>query len=145
MTDDERELRALTAGGLDAISWRQGTAPDWAAFFRPYVSGAVLCPSARPAAAVTPDTFRARMDAQRESGTLRSLEETPLGTTVQLFGNVAVVLSAFEARVNGGGPGRGVNAYLCVKDGGAWKIVAVAWDNESATAPLPPVLARAPE
>jgi len=94
---------------------------------------------------LTPDTFRARMDAQRESGTLRSLEETPLGTTVQLFGNVAVVLSAFEARVNGGGPGRGVNAYLCVKDGGAWKIVAVAWDNESATAPLPPVLARAPE
>jgi hypothetical protein len=27
--------------------------------------------------------------------------------------------------------------YLCVKDGAAWKIVAVAWDNESATAKLP--------
>jgi hypothetical protein len=143
MTDDERALRALAAGGLEAISWREGTAPDWNAFFGPYVAGAVLCPSARPAATVTPDAFRARMDAQRESRALRSLEEAPLGTTVQVFGNVAVVLSAFEARVNGGDPGRGVNAYLCVKDGGAWKIVAVAWDNERADATLPATLARA--
>jgi len=143
MTDDERELRTLTAAGLEAVSWREGTAPDWAAFFGPYVPGAVLCPSARPAATVTPDAFRARMDAQRESQALRSLEETPLGTTVQVFGNVAVVLSAFEACVNGGAPGRGVNAYLCVKDGGAWKIVAVAWDNESAMVKLPAALAHA--
>jgi hypothetical protein len=143
MTDDERRLRALAAAGLEAISWREGTAPDWKAFFGPYVAGAVLCPSARPAATVAPDAFRARMDAQRESQALRSLEETPLGTTVQVFGNVAVVLSAFEARVNGGGPGRGVNAYLCVKDDGEWKIVAVAWDNERAGAELPADLARA--
>jgi hypothetical protein len=143
MTDDERALRALAAAGLEAISWREGTAPDWDAFFGPYVAGAVLCPSARPAATVTPEAFRARMDAQRESQTLRSLEEAPLGVTVQVFGNVGVVLAAFEARVNGGAPGRGVNAYLCVKDADAWKIVAVAWDNESPAAPLPAVLARA--
>lgn len=145
MTDDERELRALTAAGLEAISWDDETAPDWTTFFGPYVPGAVLCPSARPAATVTPEAFRARMDAQRASQALRSLVETPLGTRVEVFGNVAVVLSAFEARVNGGGPGRGVNAYLCVKDAGAWKVVAVAWDNESATVPLPPALADAPE
>jgi hypothetical protein len=77
---------------------------------------------------------------------LRSLAEKPLGTTVKVFGNVAVVMSAFEASANGGAPGRGVNAYLCVKDGGAWKVVAVAWDSESATATLPPALALpAPE
>ena len=137
MTDDERALRALAAAGLDAISWREGGAPDWPAFFGPYVEGAVLCPSARPAVTTTPDAFRARMDAQRTSNALRSLAERPLGTSVQVFGNVAVVLSAFEMRANGGGPARGVNAYLCVKDGGAWKIVAVAWDNESATVTLP--------
>jgi hypothetical protein len=142
MTDDERELRALTAAGLEAISWDDETAPDWAAFFGSYMPGAVLWPSARPAAPVTPDAFRARMDAQRASRALRSLVEMPLGTTVQVFGNVAVVLSAFEARINGGNPGRGVNAYLCVKDEGAWKVVAVAWDNESASAKLPPVLER---
>jgi hypothetical protein len=141
MTDDERALRALTAEALGAISWREGGAPEWTAFFAPYVTGAVLCPSARPAATVAPDAFRARMDAQRESGALRSLEEKPLGTSVQIFGNVAVVLRAFEARVNGGAPGRGVNAYLCVKDDGAWKVVAVAWDNESATVQVPATLA----
>ena len=143
MTDDERALRALAAAGLDAISWREGGAPDWQAFFGPYVEGAVLCPSARPAVTTTPDAFRARMDAQRTSKALRSLEERPLGTSVQVFGTVAVVLSAFEMCANGGGPARGVNAYLCVKDGGTWKIVAVAWDNESATVKLPPDLERA--
>lgn len=85
----------------------------------------------------TPDAFRARLETQRESNALRSLEEKPLGTTVRVFGNVAVMLSAFEASANGDAPGRGVNAYLCVKDGGAWKVVAVAWDNESATEKLP--------
>jgi hypothetical protein len=140
MTDDERALRALTADALAAISWHEGTAPDWDAFFGPYLAGAVLCPSARPAATVAPDAFRARMDGQRTSGALKSLEEQPLGTSVQIFGNVAVVLSAFEARVNGGAPGRGVNAYLCVKNEGAWKIVAVAWDNESATVKVPATL-----
>ena len=140
MTDDERELRVLAAGGLQAISWREGTTPDWKAFFAPYVDGAVLCPSARPATTTTPDAFRSRMEAQRESQALRSLEEKPLGTTVQVFGNVAVVMSAFEACVTGGAPSRGVNAYLCVKDGAVWKIVAVAWDNESATVTLPPAL-----
>ncbi len=140
MTDDERALRALAAAGLDAISWREGAAPDWQRFFGPYVDGAVLCPSARPAVTTTPAAFRERMEAQRTSNALRSLDEQPLGTAVQVFGNVAVVLSAFEMRANGGAPARGVNAYLCVKDGGAWKIVAVAWDNESATVKLPPAL-----
>ena len=140
MTEDERELRALTANALEAISWRGSGAPNWTAFFAPFVPGAVLCPSARPAAVVAPDAFRARMDAQRESNALRSLEERPLGATVQIFGSVAVVLRAFEMRANGGAPGRGVNAYLCVKDGGAWQDVAVAWDNESVTAQLPATL-----
>ncbi len=143
MTDDERALRALAAAGLDAISWREGQAPDWQRFFGPYVDGAVLCPSARPAVTTTPDAFRARMEAQRTSNALRSLEERPLGTSVQVFGNVATVLSAFEMRANGGAPARGVNAYLCVKDDGLWKIVAVAWDNESAAAKLPSDLERA--
>ena len=141
MTEDERQLRALAARGLETISWREGAAPDWQAFFGPYVPGAVLCPSARPAATVTPDAFRARLDGQRESNALRSLEERPLGTTVRVFGNVAVMLSAFEASANGGPPGRGVNAYLCVRDGATWKIVAVAWDDESPTAKLPESLA----
>jgi len=143
MTDDERALRALAAAGLDAISWREGQAPDWQRFFGPYVAGSVLCPSARPAVTTTPEAFRARMEAQRASNALRALEERPLGTSVQVFGNVATVLSAFEMRANGGPPARGVNAYLCVKDDGLWKIVAVAWDNESATVTLPPDLARA--
>ncbi len=80
------------------------------------------------------------MDVQRDSNALRSLEEKALGTTVRVFGNVAVMLSAFEASANGGPPGRGVNAYLCVKDGGTWKVVAVAWDNESTTDKLPATL-----
>ncbi|MEO6026268.1 MAG: hypothetical protein ABIR79_05320, partial [Candidatus Binatia bacterium] len=98
MTDDERALRALAAGGLQAISWAEGSEPDWRAFFGPYVDGAVLCPSARPATTVTPEAFQSRLDAQRSSNALRSLDEKPLGTTVQVFGNVAVVMSAFEAR-----------------------------------------------
>ena len=141
MTDDKKALRALTENALAAISWEEGAAPDFDAFFAAYLPGAVLAPSARPAIITTPGAFRARMEGQRSSGGLKSLVERPLGTSVQVFGNIGLVLSAFEMRANGGAPVRGLNTYLCVKDAGAWKIVGVAWDNESATAKLPADLA----
>ena len=83
-----------------------------------------LCAGGRGAVPVR--AARGHDDARRVPGRARTARsarrtrsapsrERPLGTSVQVF----VVLSAFEMRANGGGPARGVNAYLCVKDGGA--------------------------
>lgn len=60
---------------------------------------------------------------------------------IDLFGNIAHVWSAYEAR-NAPGAGeperRGINSIQLFKDADAgWRIVAMIWDNERAGQPLP--------
>jgi hypothetical protein len=71
---------------------------------------------------------------------LHSFHETVLGTEVQVFGNVAVAVAACEMRENDAEVNRGVEMLLLVKDEGAWRIVAHAWDTETPTRPIPPNL-----
>lgn len=140
MSEDERAIRALIADGFDAISWSPDTPPDWGRFFGPYLDGAAMVPSARPAGFTDPASFRERMTGQREGGAMTRFEEAMLGCEVRVFGSIAVASASFEMSVNGGAPSRGVNMYLCVKDAGSWKIAAVAWDNESDAVPIPDAL-----
>ena len=56
-----------------------------------------------------------------------------------VFGNIAHVLSAYEARR---APGeepflRGVNSIQLFNDGARWWVLSIAWDNERPENPLP--------
>ncbi len=67
--------------------------------------------------------------------------EVEIGRRIDLFGNIAHVWSAYEAR---GAPGdeaperRGINSIQLFRDPEAgWRIVAMIWDNERAGLSLP--------
>jgi hypothetical protein len=61
---------------------------------------------------------------------------------VRVFGNVAVAFAACEMLENGSTLTRDVSAIVLVRDGGAWRIVAQAWDVESGSRKLPADLAE---
>jgi hypothetical protein len=92
----------------------------------------------------TVEEFIARMQGLEASGKLRTFHETMLGTTIQVFGNVAVALGACEMLENGEEVTRDVGAFLFVNDDGEWRIAAQAWDLENDANPIPAHL-RKPE
>jgi hypothetical protein len=136
-------IAAIIRGMFDAVGWDRARGADWAAFGAPVRPDAVILPSARPAQATTLAAFAERMGGLRERGVIETFAETIIGVDVQVFGNVAVARAAYATAVNGQADGRGLNVFLLVKDAGAWSIAALAWDNESATTPLPEELVRA--
>jgi hypothetical protein len=77
-------------------------------------------------------------------GKLKTFHETMLGTTINVFGNVAVALGGCEMLENGEEVTRDVGAFLFVKDDGEWKIAGQAWDLETDDKLIPANL-RKPE
>lgn len=137
MNEDEAAIRDLLADGFSAISWSADAPPDWQRFFAPYLPGALLFPSARPVTPTSAAPFQTRMSEQRASGAMVDFEEAMIAADIQVFGTIAVASASFRMRVNKGSASEGVNMYLLVKEGGAWKIAAVAWDSATPERSLP--------
>lgn len=137
--DDVHAIKALIARQFGSLSWGPETSADWQAFAADFLPEASLYPAARPARRQTVEAFASRMQTLAQT-TLRSFEETVLGTEVRVFGNVAVALAACEMTENEAEVNRAVEALLLVKTGGAWRIVAQAWDREREDQPIPAAL-----
>ena len=131
---DVHEIRELIARQFKSMSWAEGSAPDWARFNQDFLPGALLFPSARPAKPQTLSQFAERMSSLVGS-TLHTFEETVLGSTVRVYGNVAVAAVACENRENTSSVNRNVEMMLLVKTDGHWRIAAQAWDREDAAIP----------
>jgi hypothetical protein len=67
----------------------------------------------------------------------RSFAEAALGIEVSIFGNIAVAVAGCEIIENDSDVSRGMEMMLLVKDAGAWRIAAQAWDAENETRHLP--------
>lgn len=140
--DDVRAIEAVIARQFRSASWTADKPADWDRFAGDFHPDASLFPAARPAKPQSVGEFVARMRGLAGT-TLRSFEETALGSEVLVFGNVAVALGACENLENGAEVTRNVEAFLLVKEEGVWRIVGQAWDMESDEKPLPPHLAGA--
>ena len=141
---DVRAIEALIARQFASLGWAPGTPADWGAFAADFLPGAPLYPAARPVKRQTAEAFVERMKGL--AGTkLRSFRERVLGTEVRVFGDVAVALAACEITENEAEVSRGVEMLLLVKDDGAWRIAAQAWDTEGPSKRIPPHLAGAAE
>lgn len=138
-TDDEAQIRALIARQFSSLSWKAGGEPDWLAFRKDFLPEARLLPSARPVALQSVEGFVARMSGLVGTA-LRSFDERVLGSTIQIFGNVAVAAVGCENVENDSQTNRVVEMMLLVKDEGGWKIAAQAWDKASDALPVPPHL-----
>ena len=134
--DDVRTIRALIARQFESMSWSEGCSPDLAAFEADFLADAPLYSSARPVQPQSVSRFCERMHGLA-GYSLRSFDETVLGSVVHVFGNVAMAAVGCENVENGVETNRYVEMMVLVKDGGAWRIAAQAWDRESASNPIP--------
>ena len=135
-SDDVRAIEALVARQFASLNWVPGTSADWDAFAADFYPDASLYPAARPAKRQTVEAFVDRMKGL--VGTrLRSFHEAVLGTEVRIFGNVAFALAACEMTENNSEVKRGVEMLLLIKNEGAWRIVAQAWDTEGPSRQIP--------
>lgn len=137
VTAIETVIEALFAG----ITWSADRMPDWDGFRAQLHPATTMFPSARPCAPTTLEPFVAMMEGQRTSGAITVFEEDVTGHRIAVFGNIAVALSAYTQRINGGDLGRGVNGFLLIKQDGDWQIAAMCWDNARPDHPVPDDLA----
>jgi hypothetical protein len=136
ISQDEDQIRALIARQFTSLSWGNGTRPEWDAFAADFEPSAVLYPAARPVVPATVSTFVERMNVLSET-TLDAFQEAMVGTTIHVFGGVAVAVAACEVTENQKDVSRTVEMMLLVKQGDAWRIAAQAWDKTTPTRPIP--------
>jgi len=134
--DDVQAIEAVIARQFASLNWTPGKAADWDGFTADFFPEASLYPSARPAKRQTVEALIERMKGL-EGTKLRSLKEAVLGTTIHVFGNVAVAVAVSEMTENGTEVHRGVEMLLLIKNEGTWQIVSQAWDTESPSQPIP--------
>jgi hypothetical protein len=64
--------------------------------------------------------------------------EKELGRKVDLWGNLATVLSSYDGRTaNGSFHERGINSFQLVKVDGKWLVASILWQEETPANPLP--------
>lgn len=132
---DIKAIRALIGRQFRSMSWTEGEAPDWAAFARDFLPEAVLYASARPVRVQSTVEFSERM-SKLVGTSLRNFDERVAGTTIRVFGSVAAAVVACETVENTQDINRTVEMLLLVKDAGAWRIAAQAWDKETPSHPI---------
>lgn len=140
-SDDVSLIKGIVGNQFRSLAWTRDEDADWEAFAEGFRPDARLFPAARPVKSQTIDQFIERLKGLRAEGRLMSFRETPLGCTVRVFGNVAVAFAACEMLENNSTVTRDVSAIVLVRDAGAWRIVAQAWDVETEANRIPDDLA----
>lgn len=120
-----------------SLHWERGKQANWDAFAGTFLPGAALFPAARPVQPQTLGQFMQRMQGLQADGTLAAFRVTPLECEVKVFGNVAVAFAACELLENESVVNREMNATVLVRENGAWRIAAQAWDVEAGKQMLP--------
>jgi hypothetical protein len=120
---------------------------DWPRLRALFLPNALLVPSAAQARNTTPihtvESFIQWIDSGWASviGTPqdRGFFEKQIGTTTHVYGDVAIVFSAYEKGflTDRQVIGRGINALQLVKRDGRWWIVSISWDEEPTAGPIP--------
>jgi Domain of unknown function (DUF4440) len=140
--EDEAAIRSIIAVQFQCMDWEPGRSADWSRFSSLFFPETTLIPAARPAKRQTIDAFIKRMKGLEANGTLRSFRERMLGSTIHVYGNVAVAVAACEMTKNDQEITRDVSCFLFVRDEGEWRIAAQAWDLETPSQPIPPELSE---
>lgn len=133
---DVASADAIIAALYDVISGPAGQPRDWNRFRSLFAPGARLIPSRRPQGApprpfaMTPDEY-----AQRAAPGLTNngFFEREIGRSMDRFGSIAQVFSAYESKRSSSDPkpfARGINSIQLFDDGTRWYVVTVFWDSE---------------
>jgi hypothetical protein len=140
---DTGSIDAIIRALYESISGPAGAARDWERFRSLLFPGALLVRTS-----IGPDGVpQARaMDARAyEADTTEYFRREPfheagVASRAQRFGNIAHVMSVYEARHAPSDPApfmRGINSIQLLHDGRRWWIVSVLWDREREGNPIP--------
>ncbi|GAA4322841.1 peptidase M61 [Flaviaesturariibacter amylovorans] len=142
---DVASIDAIIAATYDVISGPAGPR-NWDRFYSLFQPGAkmgasVQTPNGAKFFGMTPEEY------ERGNGPLfqkQGFYEEELKRTVQQFGNVAHVQSAYQFRFTPGGKieQRGINYITLVKSDGRWWIANLSWQDEEKDLPLPKEMER---
>lgn len=138
---DVASIDAIINAVYDVISGPKGQARDFDRLASLFVDGARMIPTAKSApqgvrALTVEDYFARSHPFFLEKGFF----EIELGRTVQRYGRMAHVWSAYESRFALDDPApfaRGVNSFQLVFHEGRWWVVNVMWEGETKENPLP--------
>lgn len=141
-SDDLAAIQAAVHEVYAIISGPQGAPRDWDRLRSLFVSGARMIPQRRvpagPVKVMDIDAYIERVDAVFKT---MSFHEIEIAARVEVFGDIAHVLSTYESRHNADDPDpfmRGVNSIQLLRDAGRWRLVSVLWDVENDENPIPP-------
>ncbi len=83
-----------------------------------------------------PQQYRAEADAVFAG---QSFYEVETSRVIRVFGNIAHVWSAYEAKTNPDDTvpeRRGINSIQLYRDAAGWRVISMIWDNERPGMPL---------
>jgi hypothetical protein len=142
--EDIASLDAIIAALYDVISGPAGQKRDWDRFHSLFVPGARLIPTGRTPQGevrhrvITPQEYATTSGLMLEQ---RGFFEREIGLTMERFGNVAHVFSAYDSRHTQADPepfARGINSIQLLHDGNRWWVVSIFWDSERPDNRIPP-------
>lgn len=124
----------------EIVSFEPGTRPDWSRQSEIFAPGARLVRVNDDGVfEFGLDSFRINFESMIDSGALPSFWEGEIWRETHQFGDVAHVLSAYEARQTRNGPllNRGVNSLQLFEKDGRWWISAMIWRREGRAVTIP--------
>ncbi len=141
---DVASMDAIIKTLYGVISGPAGQARDWDRFRSIFAPGARLIPTGRdPAgkaalrAVWSPDDYVRTAGANLEKN---GFFENEIGRTVEQYGGVVQVFSAYDSRRTAADPkpfARGINSIQLYNDGTRWWVVSIFWESETPANPIP--------
>lgn len=132
---DLQAIEALIERQFASLTWTQGETGNWGAFSADFLAGAQLYPAARPVKCQSVSDFVQRMQGLAGSK-LRTFTQKLVGGEIRVFGNAALAVAVNEITENDAQTSRAVEMLLLVREGGAWRIAAQAWDTAVPAKPI---------
>jgi hypothetical protein len=129
------DLDGLMHRFYEVISFEDGGEPDWESM-RGLFSARARITRVTPEAIdyMSVEDFRNMAEEMLEVGAFTSFHERELGRSVQRFGHVMHVASAYETKISPEATDfieRGINSLQLLKEGGEWKILSLCWDDHA--------------
>jgi hypothetical protein len=139
------DLDAIIAEMYDSVCFERGMRPDWkrqAAIFAPHARMVRINDSG--VFEFDQESYRENFESMIDSGEMPSFWEGEMWRETRQFGDMAHVLSAYEARRsrNGEVMNRGVNSLQLFRREGRWWISAMIWRREGKDVRIPPTPPR---
>ena len=122
------------------ISFEEGDEPDWPGLERIFSRHARITRITHEGADyLDPGSFLAMTRSLLDVGAYTSFFEFELARRVERFGDMAQVWSVYETRRNKAAReplGRGVNSIQLIREGDAWRVLGLLWDETHANPSL---------